>query len=182
MLQDAEFLKKKGLEHQSSKILEKTMKFSAKHDLLFLQIEVLDRLRLFTKESKKTKIRTHIFELASERDSIMQGLLIHHKVSDLFDVLFSMVRREFTFRNQEDISRLELLREKFPELKSSANLTLRTQAYFAQINAFYHQLKGEYDLARKYYSSFLDLWENQPERMQADRINYKISPLSCLLF
>lgn len=175
LLQDARFLHQKSHYKQCRKILAKTKKLAQQYHLHAALIDIHEFERFDNKEIQTKKLGERIEQLKAERDANMRQLQIHHQVSDLFDRLFLLARKEYVLRDESASDVLERTISEAKAFEDGDHLMLRTRAYLAQVHAFYHQLKGDHQQAIPYFRKILALWETQPHLMQADRHNYQIA-------
>lgn len=162
-LQEARFLRKKGLNGQARSALRRAKKLAARYEAFPQWLALLDLERDLEKEADDKQTARRLQAIQEENDDVLEHLLEQQRFMARYDEMFRRVYRELRHRRSAQIAALESF---FDSEDVTDGASFRTQLYMLQTRAVYFQLKGDYASARAHYAQVLLTWEAHPHQQR----------------
>lgn len=182
LIMDSKYLYERSLYDLSSKRLEEAKKLALQIDdqLALLDINKQERHLLRERMAGKQKASEKIEDALQEKKTIIENINLEHYYNDIYDRLFSIVRKKFQLKKEEERAALKTQFE--PSLFANENIPNAAFARrrFHQCAAIYHQLLGESQKVNEHFSAVVEWWKSNPS-FQKEAYYWYIIDLSNLL-
>jgi hypothetical protein len=179
-LEEAHFLKEKGLYDQCLRMLKKARKMAEEYECFYQLLEIMDLERRLVKQTVDSDMQVTQEKLARKQENSLQWISTELKFAHLYDRLFLYSRLG---RSREgDIPKVDLeLLEKGPgESEESPEVSVETRIQYHSSRVIYCNLRKDYPQSLAEVREIVRLYEAHPKVKEKNSDRYKIA-LSNLL-
>lgn len=179
-LEEAHFLKEKGLYDQCLRMLKKARKLAEEYECLYQLMEILDLERRLVKQTVDSKMQATQDNLATMQKETLQSISRELTFAHLYDRQFLYSRMGGSQEGDIPDLDLQLLEHSSAELISGPGVSVETSIQYHSSRAIYFNLRKDYPQSLAEVREIVRFYEANPRVKEKNSDRYKIA-LSNLL-
>lgn len=174
-LEDAEFLREKGLYAESDRSLAKAEKLAWQHERHASLLEILFWKRRAVLARRQTGLESELEAIQQQSATVVAQLTNLQAYEALYDEVFALTRISYTDRSSMMEARLQEIGRDPLLVHPDAAQSYRARIRFHQLQALLAQLAGDQTEAWKCNRAIVAEWDARPDIRQQHPQNYRIA-------
>lgn len=172
LINDTDFLYKKGLYNQCIILLTRAKKMADEHEINFLRLQILRIQRQYAVEHFKEMKLFSPNEIRKEELTILKQMEMININEGLANALHSMLFKEGSIRTEKEISEIKQIHIEAKKIEQSSKVAFRSAFLNFYLNGDTNFVLGNNDLAIAYGMKQIQIWEDHPQQLKKNPTDY----------